>query len=574
MPFDAIAVSAVLNECEKNILGGRIEKIHQPEKDEIRLYIKNEGKQYILLLCASPSLARVQFTESKKPNPVEAPLFCMLLRKHIGGGRIVSVKQHFFDRIFDIGIEATDELGDKRVKHLIIEIMSRQSNIILVCDGKVIDSIRRVDISLSAVRSILPGITYDFPPLQDKLNPLKAGYDEIFEKMLSYQAETPIEKAVLMGFRGTSPAFGREVAYRAAGSTDSRLDGTNIKSVCEALFNAFEDIKNAHYTPEVISYGGKTVDFTAYDISYYSKDDVKRYQTLSEAMDSFFALRDAQERIRQKSASVRKTVSNALSRCRKKLSIQQDNLAEAENADKWRVYGDVLTANLYKLSGGESVAVLENYYEDGLPKIEIPLDRAKSPQKNAEMYYKKYRKAKTAKTVTEEQMKKNIAEIEYLESIQGSIDIAETEEDLNEIRRELAENRYLREDKQNKKQKRKPEKSEPLKFEFDGYEIFVVKNNKQNDFVTLKLAGNYDIWLHVKDSPGSHVIIKSQGGAIPDNVIEYAASLAAYYSSVREQNKAAVDYCYKKNVKKPGGAMPGKVIYENYKTAYVAPRKG
>lgn len=574
MPFDAIAVSAVLNECEKNILGGRIEKIHQPEKDEIRLYIKNTGKQFILLLCASPSLARIQFTQSKKPNPIDAPLFCMLLRKHIGGGRIVSLEQHFFDRILDIGIEATDELGDRRVKHLIIEIMSRQSNIILVSDGKVIDSIRRVDLSLSAARSILPGITYQFPPIQDKLNPLEADYDGIFEKMLSFQSDMPVEKAVLSGFRGTSPTFGREIAYRSTGSTDTRLDGSNIKRVCETLFAAFKDIKAKRYLPEVISYVGKTVDFTAYDISYYSKDDIKTFDTLSEAMDAFFYLRDTQERIRQKSASIRKIVLNALARCRKKLSIQQDKLAEAENAGKYRIYGDVLTANLYKLSGGESVAILENYYEDGMPRIEIPLDSAKSPQKNAEIYYTKYRKFKTAKIKTQEQLTKNLAEIEYLESIQGSIDIAETEEDLNEIRRELIENKYIREENNGKKNKRKPEKSEPLKFEYEGYEIYVGRNNKQNDFVTLKIAKTYDIWLHVKDSPGSHVIIKNQGVDIPGGVIEHAASLAAYYSSAREQNKVSVDYCHKKNVKKPSGAMPGKVIYENYKTAYVTPRKG
>ncbi|MBO4897581.1 MAG: NFACT family protein [Clostridia bacterium] len=573
MPFDAIAVSAVLNECEKNILGGKIEKIHQPEKDEIRLYIKNAGKQFILLFCASPSLARIQFTESKKPNPIDAPLFCMLLRKHLGGGRVVSVTQHFFDRILDVGIEATDELGDKKVKHLIVEIMSRQSNIILVSDGKVIDSIRRVDISLSAARSILPGITYRFPPVQDKLNPMEADYDAIFEKLLSFPKDILIEKAVLSGFRGTSPAFGREIAFRATDSVDTRLDGTNIKKVCEILFDAFKDIKAKRFSPEVITCDGKTIDFNAYNISYYSKDDIESFDTLSEAMDSFFYLRDMQERIRQKSASVRKVVSNALTRCRKKLSIQQDKLAETENADKWRIYGDILTANLYKLSGGESIVLLENYYEDGLPKIEIPLDKTKSPQKNAEMYYKKYRKAKTAKTVTEEQIKKNIAEIEYLESVQNSIEISETEEDLNEIRRELSENKYIREEKNNKKQKRNTEKSEPLKFEFEGYEIFVGRNNKQNDYVTLKIAKTYDIWLHVKDSPGSHVVIKNKGTEIPDGVIEYAASLAAYYSSLREQNKAAVDYCRRKNVKKPGGAMPGKVIYENYKTAYVTPRK-
>ena len=574
MPFDSIAVSAVLNECENNIMGGKIEKIHQPEKDEIRLYIKNSGKQYVLLLCASPSLARVQFTNSKKQNPVDAPLFCMLLRKHIGGGRIVSLTQHFFDRILDIGIEAADEMGDKKVKHLIVEIMSRQSNIILINDGKVVDSIRRVDISLSSARSILPGITYEFPPLQDKLNPLMADYDDIFEKMLSFQKDTPIEKAVLSGVRGTSPAFAREISYRASKSTDTRLDGTNIKAVCETLFEAFKDIKSKNFAHEVITYEGKTVDFCAYHITYYPKDSIMSFPGLSEAMDEFFYLRDMQERIRQKSTSMRKTVSNALARCRKKLVFQQEKLAETENADKWRIFGDILTANLYKLNQGESVALLQNYYEDAMPLTEIPLDKSKSPQKNAEMYYTRYRKAKTAKAMTEQQMNKNIAEIEYLLSIQGSIDIAETEDDLNEIRRELIESKYIREIKNGKKQKRKNEESLPRLFSFNGYDIYVGRNNRQNDYVTLKIAKAYDIWLHVKDSAGSHVIVKNNGSGIPDEVIEYAASLAAYYSSVREKSKAEVDYCIKKNVKKPSGALPGKVIYENYKTAYVKPRKG
>lgn len=572
MPFDAIAMSAVKKEIEEKLISGRIEKIHQPERDEIRLIVKNGGRQHTLLLSASPQNPRVHITETSKPNPIAAPMFCMFLRKHFSGGRIVSVYQHGFDRVLDIGVECTDELGDKKVKHIITEIMSRHSNIIITCDGKVLDSVKRVDISMSASRTLLPGIVYDFPPLQEeKAVPGEVSEEEIRERLKSSPADTEIRKAVVASFRGTSPAFGREMAWRCAGDTGARTGG-NEEAAAHEIFAEFSKICSGNYTYTIARDGEKTVDFAAYDITYFGENNRTFFDSMGKTLDMFYTSRDAEDRMRQKSAAIRKTVSNALERCRKKLGLQQEKLAEAENADKYRLYGDLITANLYALSGGEKSALLPNYYEESMPLIEIPLDSTKSPQKNSAMYYTKYRKAKTAQEKVSEQLRKNLDEIEYLTSVSGSIDIAESEKDLSEIRRELISGKYIKEDVSGKKARKKETPSAPLEFEADGYKIYVGRNNRQNDFVTCKIGKSYDMWLHVKDSAGSHVVIKNKGEEIPPEVTERAASLAAYYSSERNSKMVQVDYTLIKNVKKPSGAAPGKVFYEKYKTAYVAPK--
>jgi len=573
MPFDAIAVSAVVSELSEKIVGGRIEKIHQPEKDEIRLFIKADKKQYILLLSADSSNPRIHITEHTKQNPIQAPMFCMLLRKHIGGGKIVSVTQPDFERVCDIEIESRNELSDTVTCHIYAEIMGRHSNIILTEESKVIDSARRVDLSISTVRHILPGLTYTLPPAQDKINSVEVEEEKVFEELVKQSGEVLAEKAIVKTFRGTSPLFAREVSSKATGFTDARLEGENVLKVSKALWSEIELIKAKKFSPCILQdkESGKMIDFAAYNITHFgSLADVQKFESISEAMDAFYLRRDMWERMRAKSAAIRKTVSNALDRCKKKLVLHQEKLAESEKAEIYRIYGDLITANLYRIEGGEEEVTLENYY-DGNNPLKIPMDKSKSPQKNAALYYTKYRKLKTAKEIVGEQMKKNMAEIEYLQRVMSSIDISESESDLAEIRAELCDLKYIRTEQKGKKG-RKEQPSKPLEFQYDGYEILVGRNNRQNDLVTCRIGRSYDMWLHTKDIPGSHVLIKNQGVEIPDNVIEYAARLAAYYSSGRESDKLQVDYTIIKNVKKPAGAMPGKVIYENYKTAYVEPK--
>lgn len=568
MPLDGIAVSAVVSELNEKLAGGRIEKIHQPEKDEIRLYIKNAKTQMRLILSANSSNPRVHLTEGTKQNPETAPVFCMLLRKHLANGRIISVAQPSFERIIDFAVETRDELGDLRVLHIICELMGRHSNIILVSDGKILDSIKRVDITVSSRRCVLPGLDYEYPPPQDKLSFKDATYDEIFEAFLSCcDKDILIEKAVVQKIGGTSPLAGREIAVRATGDDDCRLSAKNLRAVADAAKEFLEGVREPE--PYVIrdTATGNAVDFAAYNVTLFG-DCLEKYDSISRAMDGFYSLRDNRERMRQKSAALRKTVSNAAERCKKKLQLQQKMLAEAADAEKFRLYGDLITANLYKIKGGEEKLFLENYYEEIMPVVEIPVDAAKTPAKNAALYYSKYQKAKTTKKMVSLQLQKNIAEIEYLSSVLGTIDMAESEQDIEDIKKELASGGYIK--KPAAKKREKP--SMPLKFEFSGYEIYVGRNNIQNDYVTLKLGKNNDIWLHAKGIPGSHVLIKSNNTDVPENVIEAAASLAAYYSSGRESHKLSVDFTFVKNVRKPSGALPGKVVYVNYKTAYVPPK--
>lgn len=573
MPFDAIAVSAVVKELNEKLVGGRIEKIHQPEKDEIRLFIKADKKTYTLLISADSGNPRIHLTDFAKHNPPQAPMFCMLLRKHLGSGRIKSINQPDFERVVDIEVESRNELGDVVSCHIFAEIMGRHSNIILVEGEKVIDSVKRIDLSVSTVRHILPGITYTLPPRQDKINSETVEEDKIFETLLKCPAQ-PIEKAIVKTFGGTSPLFGREVAFLSTGEVSGMLEGANILAASKILWKQLDKIQKKEFAPCIIADAEteKMIDFAAYDVTQFgSLSNVSYFESISQAMDTFYFRRDMWERMRAKSAATRKTVTNALERCRKKLQLQYEKLAECEKADIFKIYGELITSNLYRISGDEEFLELENYYDNN-SLLKIPMDKSKTPQKNAAAYYTKYRKLKTAKEITEEQMLKNLSEIEYLEAVLTSIDIAETEEDLAEIKKELASLKYIK-NEQGKKGKIKEKPSEPLNFNYEGYEILVGRNNRQNDLVTCRIGKSYDMWLHIKDAPGSHVLIKNQNVEIPDKVIEYAAQLAAYYSSGRESAMVEIDYTIIKNVKKPSGAMPGKVIYDKYKTAYVAPIK-
>lgn len=570
MALDASVLCALKNEFLQKLIGARVEKVYQPERDETVISIRNFKDNYKLLLCAHPSFARVGLISAAKDNPDTPPLFCMLLRKHLCGGRIVGIRQVDFERIIEFDVESFSELGDLSVKTLICEIMGKHSNIILTdSERKIIDSIFHVDITMSRVRQILPGLTYESVPPQGKKNPLEAGYNEFLEETEKIAGH--YDKKIMSSFMGISPLTAREIAYRAVGS-DDEINYENNKKVADEFFKFFKKIEKGEFSPVVLTdaKSGKMLEFSAVDIKQYGTlANTEHFESMSEAIEYFYEKKAAKESVKQRTADIAKVVSNNLARCRKKLQIQCETLEKCKKRERSKICGDLITANIYRIKKGDKKAVLENFY-DGGKLMEISLDETLTPAQNAQKYYKKYNKDKTAEEQTIVQKKINEEEIDYLETVLLNMENVETKEEIAEIREELTEQGYLK--KRSIKGKKKAVQAKPMRFlSSDGYEIFVGKNNKQNDYVTLKLARSTDIWLHTKNIHGSHAIIKTNGDDAPERTVFEAAVIAAYYSKGRNGANVEVDYTAVKNVKKPSGAKPGMVIYVNNKTAVVTP---
>lgn len=570
MALDASVLCALKNEFLQKLIGARVEKVYQPERDETVISIRNFKDNYKLLLCAHPSFARVGLISAAKDNPDTPPLFCMLLRKHLCGGRIVDIRQVDFERIIEFDVESFSELGDLSVKTLICEIMGKHSNIILTdSKRKIIDSIFHVDITMSRVRQILPGLTYESVPSQGKKNPLEAGYNEFLEETEKIAGH--YDKKIMSSFMGISPLTAREIAYRAVGSDDEINYGNN-KKVADEFFKFFKKIEKGEFSPVVLTdaKSGKMLEFSAADIKQYGAlANTEHFESMSEAIEYFYEKKAAKESVKQRTADIAKVVSNNLARCRKKLQIQCETLEKCKKRERSKICGDLITANIYRIKKGDKKAVLENFY-DGGKLMEISLDETLTPAQNAQKYYKKYNKDKTAEEQTIVQKKINEEEIDYLETVLLNMENVETKEEIAEIREELTEQGYLK--KRSIKGKKKAVQAKPMRFlSSDGYEIFVGKNNRQNDYVTLKLARSTDIWLHTKNIHGSHAIIKTNGDDAPERTVFEAAVIAAYYSKGRNGANVEVDYTAVKNVKKPSGAKPGMVIYVNNKTAVVTP---
>ena len=577
MALDGVAISTLVDELNKACLGGRVDKIHQPDSNEIIIHLRSLGNNLKLLLCANPSFPRVQITQATKENPAQPPMFCMLLRKHLSGGKIVGFEQVGFERIIKINIESSDELGYMSVKSLIVEIMGKHSNIILTdANGKILDSIYRVDITVSSVRQILPGLTYELPPSQGKKNPLEASEEEIAGCMDNSDRE--LKNMLMNAYTGISPLTASEIVYRATGSADTKGCDTvaDVRlRTARCFLYCFDKIRNRDYSPTVLinAQSGKMMDYSAIPISLYGDlAKTEQYETMSEALDGFYTKKAANEAMKQKSGDLLKFVNNNIDRCRKKLQMQNETLMKVSKRDKYKMYGDLVTANIYRIVQGMESIEVENFYSENCEKIFIPLQKDLSPAQNAQKYYKRYNKDKTAEAETQKQKELNLTEIEYLESVQTAILNVETVAEINQIREELTEQRYLRNRDRLKKGK-KAQTPTPMHFvSSDGYDIYVGKNNKQNDYVTLKIARSTDIWFHTKLIHGSHVIIKTTDAeTVPDNTYLEAAALAAYYSKGRDSENVPVDYTEVKNVKKPSGAKPGMVIYVNYNTLYVNP---
>lgn len=576
MALDALAIRCLTKELSAAATGSRIDKIHQPERDEILLHLRSFTQSYKLVLSASPSHPRAHFTRETKENPKTPPMFCMLLRKHLSGGKIIAVRQIDFERIIVLDIESYDELGDLTTKHLTAELMGRHSNLILTDhQDRIIDCIKHVDFTVSSVRQVMPGRTYTAPPAQDKIE-LPDIFPDQFH--LSPAPGLPADKLLMNTISGISPLTAREIVYTAFGRMDTETDTlteSETKKLEKAVLEFASKLRAGQFRPCLITdNSGKILDFSAVEIKQYeSLAAITFFDQLSDVLFAFYNGRDKAARMKQKSADLVKLLNNHLERAAKKLVIQKKTVADAENKDRYKIYGDLLTANLYRIKDGAQSIELENYYEPNSPVISVSLNPQFSPSQNAQRYYKRYTKAKTAEVEVAKQIQSNLADIDYLESTLAAVENASSEADLNAIRTELAEQGYLKR-KTAVKKKQQQASTKPLHFvSSDGFDIYVGKNNTQNDYLTLRFANSSDLWFHTKNIHGSHTVIKlGLDKEVPKQTLLEAAQLAAYFSKGRDSSQVPVDYTQIKNVKKPNGAKPGMVIYDSYNTIYVTPK--
>ncbi len=575
MAFDGFVTHGIMTELSAVILDGKIDKIYQPEKDEIVVNVRTRLGLFRVLISASTANPRVHLTDEYQTNPATAPLFCMILRKHLAGGKIKKISQVGFDRILRFDIECYTEMGDLTQKSLIVEIMGKHSNIILIQnDNKIIDSIKHIDFTTSAVRQVLPGLIYELPPSQNKLDP-KSNFSDIFDKHIKeVPSDSLVDKLLLSEFVGMSPLLAREIVYRIFNSTSVFLSDIDKRAFTPGLNNFIsESLNNPH--GGCVIFDKKTLKPVSFScvplLQYGDLGKQKMYDSLSQAVEAYFSGRSKHDRLLQKSAATIKLINNNLERCSKKIAIHSENIQKAENRDKYKIFGELLTANIHRISPHQESIDVENYYSDNLETITIPLKPELSPSQNAQRYYKLYSKAKATEEHSKKQLSDAIKEKEYLETVLDSLSRAESHNDISEIRDELSEQGYI--SSGNPKKKAKIKKSSPLKFvSSDGLTILVGRNNKQNDELTMKTAYSTDLWLHTKNIPGSHVVIKTEGkGEVPDRTLEEAASIAAYFSKAQKSSGVAVDYTLIKNIRKPNGSNPGFVIYDTNYTLFIDP---
>lgn len=577
MALDGLVIHSIVDELHKKLLGGKIDKVYQPENDEVVLHIRNNKENFKLVLSCSASNPRVYLaSDYKKENPINAPMFCMLFRKYIQGGNIVNVSQVDFERIIKISVESFDELKEKTTKDIIIEIMGRHSNIILThsSNNKIIDSAKRIPPSVSRVRQILPGQTYVLPPKQDKLNPINEISLNTFVDTLS-SFDGPIFKAIYSKFLGISSVIAKEICFRANIDENllvSEISSDDISKIYREFHNLFKYIKDNIYNPCMVidTSIDKVLDFSCINLSLFSNLSIINDDSISKILENYYATKDIKDRIHQRSSDLRKSISIKLDRLYNKLNKQEKELIESENAQIYKIKGELITSYIYMIEKGMESVEVANFYDPEYKNIKISLNTNFTPSENAQKYFKKYNKLKTAKKEITSQMEITKEEIDYLENIMLSIENCENLAELMDIREELGKVGYLRSKNNSKKETKLTTK--PHEFvSSNGFKISVGKNNKQNDHLTLKVASNEDIWMHTKNIPGSHVIIKTEGKEVPDETIFEGAMLAAFFSKSKMSSQVPVDYTKKKNVKKPNGAKPGMVIYDTNNTIYVTP---
>lgn len=573
MPLDAICLRAVMNELRPKLIGARIDKVQQPARDQIVLLLRGNLR---LLLNAGANQPRIQLTNILRDNPAQPPMFCMLLRKHLVGARVLAIEQPDLERMVILTLQCTDEFGEISQKQLVLECMGRRSNLVLLdAQGRIVECLRRVDADLSAARQLLPGLFYRLPTPLDKLSLLTQEEDSIALARRGGEEEAAVDKWVLDHYTGISPLIARELAFRAGGATDVRfgaLNGAQRETLAQEFADTASAIKEDRYTPVILYRDGKPVDFTYRLIAQYGAEtQVETREDFSSLLDEFYDARERQELSARRGRELAHAASVARDRMARKAENLKRDYAATQKRDEFRLRGDLITANLYRMKGGERVLQAENYYEDGCPLIDIPLDPLLTPQQNAAKNYKQYNKLKTAEFHLREQIEKAENERAYLESVLQELAQAETEQEFNEIRRELQETNYLKKSSGKKEQKRA---FAPRTFKTSGgFEVLVGRSNVQNDQLTKK-ADKRDYWFHTQHIHGSHVILRCAGLTPGDEDLREAAMLAAYFSQAKESSGVGVDYCPVKFVKKPAGARPGMVTYDNYRTLYVTPEEG
>lgn len=563
MALDGIVIANIVKELNDTLLNGKINKIAQPENDELMLTIKNNRTQYRLLISAGASLPLIYLTQTNKSSPMTAPNFCMLLRKHIGSGKFTRIYQPGLERIINFEIEHLNELGDLCKKVLIVEIMGKHSNIIFCNDeGMIIDSIKHVSIQMSSVREVLPGRTYFIPETQQKQNPLEVNQERFIQEI--HEKPMPLAKALYTTFTGISPLIAEEVCHRS--SLESAQSATSFsKMELLHLYHIFhlvmEDVISGQFSPNIIFDGNEPIEFASLPLSQYEGRTVKAYQTVSEVLETYYSMKNTITRIRQKSFDLRRIVQTALERNRKKYDLQLKQLKDTEKREKYKVYGELINTYGYNLEPEAKKLEALNYYTNEM--VTIPLDSTITPQENAKKNFDKYNKLKRTYEALTGLIQETEGEINHLESISTALDIALSEEDLVQLKEELMDFGYIKRKYTGKKVK---VTAKPFHYiSSDGYHIYVGKNNFQNEDLTFKFATGNDWWFHAKGAPGSHVIVKSNNEELPDRTFEEAAKLAAYYSKNRNAEKVEIDYVEKKHVKKTNGGIPGFVIYHtNY----------
>ncbi len=571
MPFDAVFLTALAAELRAGAVGSRVDRVHQPARDQIILQLRGRSGTLRLLLCANPGRPRVHFTAAPAENPAQPPMFCMLLRKHLTGGKLTAIDQPPMERLLDLTFQCTDELGEPAERHLIAEVMGRNSNLILCGgDGRIVDCLRRVDLEMSEQRQVLPGLFYHLPPARPLRNPAETGEADLLA-LLPEAAGAPLARWLQSTFAGLSPLICRELAFGFAGDVDAPAPGEPA-ALAAYLAAEFARLRGGPFTPVLLLQDGAPRDFTYRPIAQYG--GLWQQETLpdfSALLDRFYSARERTELVRQKGQALRKTVTNLRDRTARKLAAQEQELAATRDRERLRQLGDIVTANLHAIARGQPRLTAVDFYDEAMPEIDIPLQPQLSPQQNAARFYKAYAKAKHAEQVLTGLIEQGRQELAYLGSILDELDRAEGERDLQEIRAELTDGGYLRRSGGRKQPRTAP--SRPMAFRSDeGYDIRVGRNNRQNDQLTLKTADRRDLWLHVKDLPGSHVIVACAGLPAPgDETVTQAAMLAAWFSQARDGQNVAVDVTAVRNVRKPAGARPGMVIYEHYTTVYVTP---
>ena len=576
MPLDALCLSGVVHELQNALSGAKIDKIYQPGRDEVVLALRAPAGNVKLLLSANPSHPRAHLTQISRENPDKPPMFCMLLRKHLSGARLLELVQPPMERVVDLRLEALDELGDRVERRLVLEAMGRHSNLILLDgEGRIMDCLRRVDSDMSARRQVLPGLFYRLPPAQEKLDPSSLDRAALESALAAAPEESQADKWLLDTFGGLSPLICRELAFRAGGATDARLHqmGEGGRSrLLDELEGLLRSVQENSFTPVMLEKEGHPSDFTFQPISQYGPAvSCVPFPSFSALLDRFYEQRENQERVRQRGQDLIRSVTNARDRAARKIGLQEQELAATRDRERLRQFGDIITSNLHAMEKGMSRLTAADFYDPECPQIHIPLDPLLTPQQNAAKYYKEYNKAKTAESILTLQLEKGRRDLDYLNSVLEAIALAEGERDLQEIRQELTDTGYLRRPSK-ARDRGKRVASKPMEFRSSsGLRISVGKNNTQNDLLTTKQAFKSDLWFHTQKIHGSHVILWTEGGQPDLTSIQEAAQLAAWFSQGRESGKVAVDYTPVKYVKKPGGARPGMVVYTTYETAWVTP---